>query len=393
MKKAFKRIGLGVGTIGLVIVGAAAFMAFEAHVVNVTARIENALTVPTTAIDFGTVFPQEHLEQPLLVSLSDSFLAEDRVDDIDYFIRQKPKCAITTDDGQSFDPENTATGHIIVGDATSTPDVVEEFTVDCGEPPRELVDGETWGVLPSLCEYISKEADGTPENDDSLASFHTPWVIENGEIVWTDTRGRLAKSENDTEDNWTIDLAVPCFGGFCAQDWEDFVAGINPEAVAADFVQPIENEHKIFGCDLWIEVAGVSETNGTSTLLTITKTVINDNEGTATTTDFTFMVDGGGAIPFEADGTNVVVVTPGAHTVAEPAVDGYTATFGGDCDATGNVIVPAGENRTCTITNDDIDDGGTIVVTKVVTNDNGGTAAAGDFALNVSGTVVTSGVP
>jgi hypothetical protein len=56
-----------------------------------------------------------------------------------------------------------------------------------------------------------------------------------------------------------IDLAVPCFGGYCAQDWADFVHGVNPEANPADFTQPIANEHKVFGCDLWVEVTGVSE--------------------------------------------------------------------------------------------------------------------------------------
>ena len=32
-----------------------------------------------------------------------------------------------------------------------------------------------------------------------------------------------------------------------------------PNAVASEYTQPIANEHKIFGCDLWIEVSDVSE--------------------------------------------------------------------------------------------------------------------------------------
>ena len=60
----------------MIVAGAATFSAFEAHVVNVTARIENALDVPiaTTGLDFGTRFPQETPpDQPFSVSLSGSF--------------------------------------------------------------------------------------------------------------------------------------------------------------------------------------------------------------------------------------------------------------------------------------------------------------------------------
>jgi len=251
MKKLIRKGGIAAGIVALSTLSVVMLSAFEAHVINVTAKIENALAVSTDAIDFGTVFPQEHLDQPLVVQLSQSFLDEDRVDDVEYFIRQKPKCAITSQNGTVFDPLNTATGHVSLGP-------VDEVLIDCGPAPRPLAIGETWGVLPSLCPYISKEDDQAPDNDGSLASFHEPFTFVNHQLVWNDTKGRLAKSELDTVDNWTIDLAVPCFGGYCAQDWEDFVHGINPQANPADYVQPIENEHKIFGCDLWVEVSGVS---------------------------------------------------------------------------------------------------------------------------------------
>jgi len=78
--------------IGVAMVLIPLFAAFEAHVVNVTATIENALSVPIEAIDFGTVFPQERLDRYIDVALSQSFIDEDRVDDVEYIIRQKPKC-------------------------------------------------------------------------------------------------------------------------------------------------------------------------------------------------------------------------------------------------------------------------------------------------------------
>ncbi len=251
------------GAVAVAVVGASMFAAFEAHVVNVTARIENALGVSTDALDFGTVFPQEHLDKPLTVQLSRSFLDEPRVDDVRYFIRQKPKCAITSNNGQSFDAGNTATGHVIPTlDDPATLEIDESrggtaYTIDCGPAPRQLTTGESWGVLPSLCEYISKEGEETP--DQTTPSFHTPWTVSNSQVSWNDTLGYLAKSAQDVVDNWTIDLSVPCFGGYCAQDWADFVHGINPQADPSQYTQPIENEHKIFGCDLWVEVSGVSE--------------------------------------------------------------------------------------------------------------------------------------
>ena len=44
---------------------------------------------------------------------------------------------------------------------------------------------------------------------------------------------------------------------------------------------------------------------------------------------------------------------------------------------------PLGEDKTCTITNDD--QPGTLIVNKIVINDNGGTKIASDFAFSVNG--------
>ena len=72
-------------------IGVVGMSAFEAHVINVIAQIENALSVNTDHIDFGTVFPQEYLTHDVEISLSSSFLAEDNADDVEYVIKQKPK--------------------------------------------------------------------------------------------------------------------------------------------------------------------------------------------------------------------------------------------------------------------------------------------------------------
>lgn len=285
-----KKIVLTLGALATAIAVVPMFAAFEAHVINVTATIENALSVPITPIQFGVVFPQETLVEFLPISLSQSFEREDRVDDVEYIIRQKPKCAWSWQDESgvwNIDESSTQTGHVNpVLDDPQTPGDESNggtaYTIDCGEkenipedpngtPPTGdgIPDNATWGALPMLCPYISKH-ERTPDhdpifdgndNDGSLPSFHKPFIVSSSTVSWTDVRGRLAKSAQDHEDNWAIDLSVPCFGGYCAQDWADFVHGINPDAGdPSQYTQPIDNEHKVFGCDLWVEVTGVSRT-------------------------------------------------------------------------------------------------------------------------------------
>jgi len=246
-----KKILLSLLAVAAIAVGVVGMAAFEAHVINVTAKIENALSVDTASIDFGTVFPQEELDESFDIALSDSFMAEDRVDSVDYIIRQKPKCGWTEDDGTILLGLPTMSGEIDDTGAITCPDHGDP------SPPPDAV----WGALPSLCEYISKHEqteDGQEtDNDGSLDAFHQTGAIENNVWVWNDVFGRLAKIAGDSSDTWELDLKVPCFGGNCAQDWADFVTEINSSANPDDYTQPIENEHKIYGCDLWVEVTGV----------------------------------------------------------------------------------------------------------------------------------------
>ncbi len=249
-----KKILVGFLTLAAVFTVLPMFAAFEAHVINVTAKIENALNVPLEYLNFGTVFPQEHLDKTLDITLSNSFQEQDRVNTVDYIIRQKPKCAVTSNNGTVL-VGPTWTGHVIVDEQTEG-----GYRIDCEQDkPADLVvpEGASYGLLPSLCEYISKHPDNQPENDGSLNSFHQAWeILPDGTIDWNDTPGTLVNND-DLSDVWTIDLAVPCFGGYCAQDWADFVHRINADANPDDYTQPIENEHKVFGCNLWVEVTAV----------------------------------------------------------------------------------------------------------------------------------------
>lgn len=269
-----KKLALGAAGIAMAVATVPMFAAFEAHVINVTARIENALSINTEPIRFGTVFPQEQLDRKVTINLSRSFLAEKNADDVRYIIRQKPKCGITSNDGQLLDEDSTTSGEPRL-DAADVP------FIDCGPVPRNLVTGEIWGPLPLLCPYLSKHpirSEGDPSsNDGSLDAFHQIGQFQGRQWFWNDVDGYMAKSDNDTSDMWNLDLKVPCFKGHCAQDWDAYVQGINPNATSTDYIQDPANQHKVFGCDIWFEVTGVSRFPLTETQCT--DDIDNDNDG------------------------------------------------------------------------------------------------------------------
>lgn len=111
--------------------------------------------------------------------------------------------------------------------------------------------------------------------------------------------------------------------------------------------------------------------------LTLVKTVVNDNGGTATTASFQGKIDGNNV----AWGSPIVL-NAGAHTASETNLAGYAASnWGGDCAANGSVALATGDNKTCTITNND--QPGHLILVKHLPNDNGGTATQNDFTPSI----------
>lgn len=219
------------------------FAAFEAHVVNVTARIENALFVHPQSIEYGTVFPQEHLFSDFFLTFSNSFseTSQTRVGKVDYVIKQKPKPR------EAFLQEvgiEAARDYCHLNSPANPGDLNDPYYVNC---------------YPNLCPYLSKHPDNNPStgpnanNDIGVPPFHDPETLwASGTIVKLPTTGR------DSGDQWAIDLAVPCFQGQCAQDWPDFVLGLNPNAGdPTQYQLPQSLEHEVFGCDLWVEVTRI----------------------------------------------------------------------------------------------------------------------------------------
>ncbi len=185
----------------IVIVCVPMLAAFEAHVINVTAHIENALRVDPQEIEFGTVFPEEVHAKTFTVALSDSFIAEDRVDDVHYHLSQKPKPRpeYITEVGDAY----TARLYCINTDPNCDPD----YYTNC---------------YPDLCEFLAKSsAEG--EGDTEASAY-------------------LHKAEDDLSDLWSIYFDVPCIEGY--EGLDDF----NGTVAAEDD----------YGCDIWIEVDGIS---------------------------------------------------------------------------------------------------------------------------------------
>ena len=73
----------------------------------------------------------------------------------------------------------------------------------------------------------------------------------------------------------------------------------------------------------------------------------------------------------ESPGTAYTLNT-GTYNVSENSVSGYSQSYSGDCNSSGDVTLPAAGSKTCTITNNDI--APKLTVIKHVINDNGGTA-------------------
>lgn len=237
MKKLLLRAGLAAGTLGLVIAGAAAFSAFEAHVVNVTATIQNATDINTSALTFGTVFPQEILHQPVTLSLSSSFTGSGALG-VDYVIKQKPKCQLNTEVAHD-------TG--LPQYATVTENASGVFR--CAD--------DRYHMMPLLCPYLSKTSD--VNTDHSVPAFHGPTTL----AAWTDAVASSTAAvghltQNNPSTTWDIDLHVPCFQGECAQDWASYVHTANINAEPNAYMADINNKGEQMGCDLWYELTSVN---------------------------------------------------------------------------------------------------------------------------------------
>jgi len=243
-----KKLIIGIGALGTSLAILPLFAAFEAHVINVTAKIENALSIHPESLQYGTVFPQEHLNSSFFMNFSQSFSEtnQTRVGKVDYEIRQKPKPRESYVAQVGVEP---ARDWCHLNSPVNAANPNDPYYVNC---------------YPNLCPYLSKHPDNNPAigvnafNDDGLPAFHDPSLeVASGTMAKFGAGGPPNTIDNDPGDTWTVDLAVPCFTGSCAQDWATFVHSLNPSADPDDYTLPPTLEHQVFGCDLWVEVTKI----------------------------------------------------------------------------------------------------------------------------------------
>ena len=419
MKKLIYRSGAIVATAALVLAGAAAFSAYEAHIVNVTATIENAMSVPVSALDFGNVFPQEKLDQTFNMSLSDAFLAQagdntnlilnggfetpdvptggyavypnasqtswtvesgagleiqdhaagdphggNQLAELDSNNSSSISQTVTTVAGAnytlsfwysprpgrpsgdntigakvkvvssgtllvdqtigaaavggsntnwqlftySFTAADTSTKVIFSDLGTSNsyggylddvslvkqgrvntvsyqirqkPKCARDADNTTGDPYAQVYDVVATGtpttfacptgyhMMPLLCPYLSKHElanncdptapAGAANACNGISAFHGDPANWNLDVVTNTQVNGVLSTPGATTTSWNIDLKTPCFKGQCAQDWASFVHDANPTADPAMYMLDPNVEHEQLGCDLWVEVNGITQ--------------------------------------------------------------------------------------------------------------------------------------
>ena len=122
--------------------------------------------------------------------------------------------------------------------------------------------------------------------------------------------------------------------------------------------------------------------------ITVIKEIVNNNGGNNDIPDFQLFVDNG-SVSTPVTSSVATQVSAGSYTVGETGISGYEASFSGNCNASGELVLAPGDNKSCTIPNDDIS--GNITLIKNVINNNGGTTATSTFKMRIDGVLVPSG--
>jgi predicted ribosomally synthesized peptide with SipW-like signal peptide len=131
----------------------------------------------------------------------------------------------------------------------------------------------------------------------------------------------------------------------------------------------------------------ITNTYTTIGTLTVNKVVLGNPDANAN--DFNLLVtDTSSAVTPVVNGVSTLF-SAGNYVVSEGDYPNYTTSFSGNCDANGNVTVPANGSASCTITN--TMKTGTLTVNKVVTNNNGGDEDVSSFNLFIDGVAKTFG--
>ena len=206
----------------------------------------------------------------------------------------------------------------------------------------------------TLSKLVANDDGGTAVAGDFQA------YIDSDPVAWGVAQSLDAGSDTASEDG---------LAGYTASDW-----GGDCAADGSIILQPGD-----------VKSCSISNDDQPATL-TLTKVVVNDDGGTAAAGDFQAYIDSDPVAWGVAQSLDAAV-----DTASEDGLAGYAASdWGGDCAADGSITLQPGESKACSISNDD--QPATLTLTKVVVNDDGGTAAAGDFQAYIDSDPVAWGV-
>ncbi len=236
-------------------------------------------------------------------------------------------------------------------------------------------------IFPSSITIIKQ---ATPEGSTSFSFTASPSPLSNFSLVDDGTSANTQLFSNIVNfQDYTVTETVP--GAWTLNTIECSVTSANggSQTVTNPSVDIDLKEGENVNCTFTNEQQAAH--------LIVIKHVINDDGGSSAASDFTMTINGvtatgGNSFAGEESPGTDKVVTPGSYNITETGPTGYSAGYSTDCTGT----IAAGQTKTCTVTNDDQQ--AYITVTKVVTNDDGGSAAPDDFDLTLEGTPVISGI-
>ncbi|MCA9328258.1 hypothetical protein KC959_00660, partial [Candidatus Saccharibacteria bacterium] len=112
------------------------------------------------------------------------------------------------------------------------------------------------------------------------------------------------------------------------------------------------------------------------------KSIDSQYGGTTDPSEFSFTVNGGDPVAFEADGTNELVIPVGTYNIDEVEAPGYTT----NTDGCYKIVVNYGDEKHCYITN--TAKPVTVTVNKFVDNNWGGTKTGDEFGVALNGSTL-----
>ena len=221
-------------------------------------------------------------------------------------------------------------------------------------------------VEPILLPGATNTGKDCEDNDGAGQTWTQLKVDPNADGVYSDgtLTVTISNTQNDKTFDWSSNIGIDAVIAKGGSDGSYLYRYDPPSEETSDTGLTTPGENAISHISFCYDV----EPTGS---LTVIKTVVNDDGDDAESSDWTMNISGpeSDSFPGADDPGTTITVDAGDYTVTETGgPDGYTLSYGGDCDAQGNVTVGAGDEKTCTLTNTEDEvpppENGTITVQK-----------------------------